>query len=129
MRRIVVTALMVGFAASIAGCGGGSAGGRAASAAPSAPSASARSSVPPSGLVLTANRADYLNYLRRVDRRLVVNEDRAVRGGESTCADIKAGMAGGKLLQQVSARFGGGRVKLGKVKAARIVAAAKRWIC
>ena len=71
----------------------------------------------------------YLATLGKLDEGLVVNETRAIRRAEETCADIKGGMAGGELAERVVARLSGGNATINRAQAGAAIAAMKANVC
>ncbi|GAA0381918.1 hypothetical protein GCM10009530_35850 [Microbispora corallina] len=53
-------------------------------------------------------RAAYLAALGVIDQGLVVNEDRVVRRGQSTCTDILEGKPNSMIVHNAQVRFTGG---------------------
>ncbi|WP_285580367.1 DUF732 domain-containing protein [Herbidospora sp. NBRC 101105] len=72
-------------------------------------------------------RTEYLATLSTIDQGLVVNEDRAVSRGESTCLDIQQGVPEGQVLKNLEARITEGDTTVKVEGAALILDAVKAW--
>jgi hypothetical protein len=55
----------------------------------------------------SVDQAAYLQSLARIDEGLAVDDARALRGAEQTCADLADGLRGRELTERVRARLSG----------------------
>lgn len=121
-RQAALSLILISLA--LAGCGGGDA------AAPASPSPTSSSARPESWeRIPEAQREEYIGALERIEPGLVVNEERALRRGVTTCDNLKEGLTENAVAERARQRFTGGNATVDAGQARRIVAAAKRWVC
>jgi hypothetical protein len=78
---------------------------------------------------VTAAERAYLDAAGAVDPGLVVNEARALRRAEESCADMAAGLSGDALTARVVARMSGGDASIDAGQAAVLIEAMRAHIC
>lgn len=71
---------------------------------------------------LSAAESSYVGQLSGIDPGLVVNEQRAVRRGESVCYEQAHGRSGTALVEYARQEFDGGNAAVDTAKAQQIVA-------
>ncbi|MFI5839441.1 hypothetical protein ACIA8K_06975 [Catenuloplanes sp. NPDC051500] len=136
-RNIWAVAVIAAGMVALSGCGGSDAEPPAApkapaTSAPAAPATSAAAAPKPAAepSYSEQDRATYLAELAKIDPGLVVNEERAIRRAEETCADIAAGeITGSKLVDRVVERLSGGNATINASQADRALELMKTHIC
>ncbi|MCI4066290.1 hypothetical protein MRQ36_28555 [Micromonospora sp. R77] len=88
------------------------------------------SAAAPAQADFTAKEKNYLAGLKKIDKGLVTNEERAIRRAQNICLDVKGGEFNDKqLADRAAERLSGGDATINSTQAAKVVALAKANIC
>jgi hypothetical protein len=71
----------------------------------------------------------FFAVLDSIDASLTASRDRALNRGQDICYDIKDGKSDAAVVEAARLRYNGGGVKVSAAQAAKIVEAARQWLC